>query len=57
MTCDLRNAERALPARVRKRIRTQWEHAGEMRKTEDPKSMIVPIVSRDLLAGEMRKAS
>ena len=28
-----------------------------IRKTDDGKSLIVPIASREILAGEMRKAS
>ena len=38
MTYDLRNAEKALPARVRK-YRRQQEHAGMMRNTDDGKSL------------------
>ena len=51
MTYDLRNAE------GEKEHRRQQERAGMIRKTDDGKSLIVPIASREILAGEMRKAS
>jgi len=40
-----------------KEYRRQQERAGVIRKTDDGNSAIVPIASREMLAGEMRKAN
>ncbi len=49
MTYDLCNAEKALPARV-KEYRRQPGRAGMIRKTDDDKSLIVPIARLETLA-------